>query len=98
MGDTLIVGAPSHSSYNSSSVPNDQGAIYTYSKANQLKGDHPQSSASSSFKPGTEGCRTGEDLLWNSKYNFLVVSSPHCTNLVGKVVVRNAGNIYFFTK
>ena len=60
----LIVSAPSYTSYNTLSVPNEQGKVYWYRGAAELNGQYSTLWAAKTFETEEYGCRHGDTLKW----------------------------------
>ena len=95
--EDLIVSAPSLTSYNTLAVPNEQGKVYWFARADGLTGTYSTFWASKTFETPEAGCRHGDTLKWVQSTQQLVVGSPMCHNIdsLGKEQ-RMAGRVYLF--
>lgn len=96
--ENLVVGAPSYTSYNTLSTPNEQGKVFWFRGANALSGQYSTLWASQTFETQEPGCRHGDTLRYiPAPNNQLLVGSPMCHNLdkEGKEA-RIAGRVFMF--
>ena len=67
--ENLVVSAPSYTSYNTLSVPNEQGRVYWFTGATNLNGQYSTLWASKTFETSEPGCRHGDTLKYSKESN-----------------------------